>query len=276
MMWTYIGQIVTFIAFVVILNLLLYKPIRRMMQERKDAMETDLRDAEKKLADAEELRQEAQTATEELAAQRDAVMQQARDQAEAQGKELLKQAEERARDRLERFRRVMEQERELLLDNIADDLRDTIVQVAGAVLSDASGRLADSSLERVETLLGAMSEEDREAARKALAGLDNRVEVRSAGPLDDEQADRLKTTLAGTLGVESVQLDISEDPSLLAGIEVAIGHVNIEAHWRGVIDEALAQHKAAVTPNRNDTNTESTENTENDKNTDSVENAERQ
>jgi len=264
-----IAQIVNFLIFVVILYFLLVKPVRKVMQERKDAMETDLRDAENKLAAAEKLRQEAQTAAEELAAQRDAVMQEAREQADAQGRELLKQTEEQARDRLERFRRIMEQEREHLLDNVADDLRDTIVEVAGAVLNDASGRLADSGIERVEALLDGMSDEDRGAARKALAGRDNRVEVRSAGPLDDEQAGRLKTILAEKLGVESIKFDVSEDPSLLAGIEVAIGHVNIEAHWRGVIDEALAQHKATVTPSSSDRNTE------NDKNMDNVADAER-
>jgi F-type H+-transporting ATPase subunit b len=241
--WTYIAQIVNFLVFVVILYLLLYKPVRRIMQQRRDEMEAERREAETKLQEAEKLRAEAEASAKELEEKRDSILKEAREQAEAQRKELLEQAEQQARDRLQRFRRIMEQERDELLDKISDELRETIVETAGAVLSDTSGAVTDRALERVETLLDGVPDEDVQSARKALDKSGNRVPVRFVGTLTDDQLDRLRTTLRRKLDVKNIELEVTEDPSLLAGLEVTLGHIQLEAHWRGVIDRSLAKER---------------------------------
>jgi mannose-1-phosphate guanylyltransferase len=50
-LWTYIFQIINFLVFVAILYYLLYRPVQRMMQKRKDEMEAKLREAEKQRAE---------------------------------------------------------------------------------------------------------------------------------------------------------------------------------------------------------------------------------
>ena len=244
--WTYIAQIVNFFIFVVILYFLLYKPVRSIMQQRKDEMEAELREAEKKLKEAEQLRAEAEKAAKELEDKRDAVLKEARDQAEAIRVELLKQTEQQGRERLERFRRIMEQERRELLDQISKQLRETIVQIAGAILGDASSGLAERAIARIGELLAAASEDERAAARRAVESAENRVEVHSAVDLDEAQTERLKNTIAEHIGIDNVTLNVTEDPSLLAGLEVTLGHVNLQAHWGGVIDEALRKQKEAT------------------------------
>jgi len=91
-----------------------------------------------------------------------------------------------------------------------------------------------------------MSDDRIEAARKGLGDIEGRVSVRSAAPLTDAQLDRLRKLLIEKLGDEKIELDVKEDPSLLAGLEVTLGHVQLEAHWRGVIDEALKKQMAAT------------------------------
>jgi len=244
--WTYIAQIVSFLIFVVILYFLLYKPVRRVMQKRKEEMEAELREAEKKLKEAEGIRAEAEKQAKELEEKRDSILKKAREQADVHRKELLEQAEKQARERLERFRRIMEQERSELLDKITGELRDTIVQVAASALQDASDALGDRALDRIETLLGEMPKQEIEGARKALNDLDNRVPVRSATALTDDQLNRLRNVLSDKLDIKNLELEVSEDPSLVAGLEVAIGHVQLEAHWRGMIDEALQEQQDEV------------------------------
>lgn len=244
--WTYVGQIVNFLVFVVILRFLLYKPVRRVMQKRKEEMEAELRAAEEKLREAEKIRSEAEKSAKELEEKRDSVLKEAREQAEAHRKELLEQAEEQARGRLARFRRIMEQERSELFDKITDELRDAIVQVSGSVLRDSGSTLADYSLERVEAMLKDVSDEEIEGARKALDGLGHRVTVRSAGELTAKQVARLRKMLRETLRVEEIELQVEEDPSLLAGVEVMLGHLRLEAHWRGVMDESMQEQRKAL------------------------------
>ena len=241
-MWTYLAQIVNFLVFVAILYFLLYKPVGRMIKARRDQMEAERRDAEKKLAEAETLRAEAEQAAKELEEKRDAVLKEAREQAETQSKERLDQAEEQGRERLERFRRIMQQERTDLLDAVGAELRDTIVKVAGAVLGDAAD-LADRGIERVEALLAELSDEQRESARQALAAPDARIEVTAAAKLTDPQLDRLKKAVGEALDLEDLAVAAKEDPALLAGLELTLGHVRLEAHWRGVIDDALKQEQ---------------------------------
>jgi len=237
--WNYIGGIISFVIFVVILYYLLYKPVGRVLKERKDTMEADLRRAEELRAEAEKTLADAKKREQELEAQRDQILREAREQADKHRKELLKDTEDQARARVDRFRRVMKQERDDLMVKITDELRDTILHVARAVVGGDSSRLADMGIERVKALLNDVSAEELGNARKIIEEQKQPVEVRSAEPLNEDQENRLKTALADKLGVEAIEMKMEEDPSLLAGMEVALGHLNLEAHWRGVIDSAL-------------------------------------
>ena len=242
LIWTFVGLTISFIIFVVVLHYLLYKPVSRILKERKDAMEADLRRAEELRAEAEQLRAEAEKHEQELAAKRDEILQETRDQAEQQRKELPKEAEDQARAKVDRFRRIMKQERDDLLAKITDELRGTILQIAGAVVSADAEQLADHGIQRVESLLNEVSSEDLANARKMLGGQDQRVQVLSAGPLNQDQLSRLKKIIAGKLSLETIELDAKEDASLVAGLEVSLGHLNLAAHWQGVIDEAMRQN----------------------------------
>jgi len=240
--WTYVGGILSFVVFVVILYYLLYRPVGRILKERKDAMEADLRKAEQLNAEAQQARADADQHEKELEEKRDAIIKQATDQAEKHRKDVLKETEQQARARIERFRRVLKQERDDLLDNVTDDLRTTILHVARAVIGD-DARLTDRSLDRIESLLNEMSGEDLESARKALDNPAHSLETRSAAPLSPEQQGRLKKILAAKLGTEEFDLDLKDDPSLLAGIDLTLGHINLAAHWQSVVDEALQNLK---------------------------------
>jgi len=241
--WTYLAQIANFLIFVAILYHLLYKPVGRIMKQRKDDMEAERLAAEQKLREAEHIRAETEKQAKELEETREGILKDARDQAEGQRKELLQQAEDQARERLERFRRIMEQERGELLDKIGDDLRHTIVHVAGTVLSDAQCDLADRALERIGALLNDLSPDELDGARNALGALDNRVSVRCADAMADDQRDRLVKMLTDKLGIDEIELDVEEDPALLAGMTVTLGHLQLEAHWSTVIEEALRREQ---------------------------------
>ena len=256
--WTWIAQIGNFIVFVVVLYFLLYRPVGRILKERKDAMEADLRKAEKLRAEAEQALAQAQKREQELEAKREGILKEAREQADKHRKEVLKETEDQARARVERFRRVLKQERDDLLEKITGELRTTILHVAGAVVGDDAGRLADRGIERVEALLQDMSSEDLERARNTLDRQGRPARVRSAAPLNEDQQNRLKKILGGKLGIEGIELEVEEDPSLVAGLEVALGHINLSAHWQSVIDDALSAQKDALrekqAPSRNKEN----------------------
>lgn len=241
--WTYVGQILNFLIFVGILHYLLYKPVSRIMKRRRDEMESDLREAEEKREEADGIRRQTEQSARELEDKRESVLREAREQAEREREEMINQAEQTGRDRLRRFRRVMQQERDDLLEKVSDDLRETIVKVAASVLGDASAQLTDRSLERLEKLLDGFSDEEANRARQVLAD-NGAVHVRAAGGLDGKQEKRLRSLIEERLSVRDFNIESERDDSLVAGIEVTIGHLQLEAHWRSTIDEALQERDA--------------------------------
>jgi len=240
--WTYLAQIVNFLIFIAVLHYLLYKPVTRMMKRRREEIESDLAQAEEKRKEAEKLREEAEERERELEDKRDSVLREAREQARHEREEIMQRAEEDARDRLKRFRRVMQQERDDLLDKVIDDLRETIVEVAASVLEDASSDLLDRSIRRVDGLLDGLTEDQVEQAREAVKE-DGAVKVRAAGGLDDDQEKRIAELIEKKLSVSDFEVEAERDDSLLAGMEVTIGNLQLEAHWRSRIDEALKERQ---------------------------------
>ena len=244
-LWTLLGQTINFVIFVVILYYLIYRPVGRILKQRKEEQEAELRKAQELRAEAEKQQAEVEKRERELTDSRDGILEEARARAEQERKEILKSAEDKARAKLERFRRVMQQERDDLLAKVSAELRKAILQIANAIVGADMKALNDRAIERVEALLKELSPEDAEAARKALDDGEQRVHVRAASSLNDEERERLTDLIAKRLDVDDddIRLEVSEDPSLVAGIEVAIGHVNLNAHWGGVIDEALKKQE---------------------------------
>jgi F-type H+-transporting ATPase subunit b len=237
--WTYSGQILNFIIFVVVLYALLYKPVRRMMQERQHEMEEKLRQAEELHNEAVRLRAETEARAESLPVERERILREAREEAEAYQRAQQELAEAQGRERLQRFRRVMEQERGEMLERITGELGATITEVTSAIMRDAGLDLNDRAVARIEGLLDDLPSEDRETARAAVRAQEQRVRVRAAHTLNDNQRERLRAAIAERLELPDVTLNEVVDPSLLAGIEVTLGPVNLDAQWRTVVEEAI-------------------------------------
>jgi len=67
-----------------------------------------------------------------------------------------------------------------------------------------------------------------------------RAFVRTALPLPEEQAERLRVALGGWLGAE-VMLDARVDPTTIGGIAVRVGDRILDASLRGRLERAHAQ-----------------------------------
>jgi len=245
-MWSYFGYLLTFVVFVGVLYYLLYKPVGRILRERKEKQDAELRRAEQLRAEAEDIRAAAEKDRKDLEEKRQGILDVAHEQAEKERKELLKTAEDQARARIERFRRLMRQEREELLDKLRGDLRQTILRVAHAMTADDHAHFVQRALARVEELLNDASEDDTKAVRKALSAEGQPVNVTTACPLKDDDKERLSKILAKRLHMDDddIRLKVTQDESLVAGLEVVAGPLSLSAHWRDAIDEALTAKEA--------------------------------
>lgn len=135
------SQIVNFLLLVVILRLVLYNPVMKMLDQRKERIAQSMRDAERVAAAAQEAEDEKAKTIEEARREAQEVRAQASRDAEKIAQEIRSRAEEEATE----IRRQAQQEAERQKEN---------------VLADANKQIAELTILATEQLLG------RELAKK--------------------------------------------------------------------------------------------------------------
>lgn len=216
-------QMVAFIGLIFLLNLLLYRPIRRTLDERSRRIQENMEEAERIKQQAVQANEQFSARLDEAKAQAQRIAEEAREQARQEREQILEQARSEAQQFLQDARVQLELERR-------DAARETRRQVAGlAVL--AAGRLIGESLDTekhrrlVEQHVAAL-EEPLEELRQAVAGLAaekvGTAQVRSAVPLAEETQAAIRTRLTQALGRE-VPIVFGIDPRLLGGFLLQVG-----------------------------------------------------
>jgi len=220
---SFLWQLVAFIALIWILNRLLYRPIRRTLDERARRIRESMEKAEQ----AEERERQAEEAyrkrLEEAERQARAIADEAREQGRVEREKFLEQARAEAQRFLEDARLQLELERR-------DAARETRRRVAALTVL-AAGRLIGESLDTprhrslIETYVDTL-DRPLEELSQALAGIPAEeapaVQVRSAVPLDQETQAEINTRLLRALGRE-LPVMYSTDPRLLGGLQVQVG-----------------------------------------------------
>jgi F-type H+-transporting ATPase subunit b len=241
---TLILEIVNFLVLVWILKHFLYRPVLRVIEERRAGIEAALDEAKQRQDEAEKLRsqyenrlaewqQDRQQAREAL--QRE--IQQQRSRALEEQKQSLDAEREKARVIEQRRARELEEGRERAALALG-------ARFASRLLEGLSGpELEGRILEMVCEALGHLPEERQAALRRALANGGSTVRVESAHALDDGQRQRLVQALQGLLG-SGVHCTFEERPELISGLRLSVGDwslgLNLRDELEGFADQAHA------------------------------------
>lgn len=146
-----IAQIINFVAMVVILQRLLYKPVLNMLQKRTERIEESIKEADQvkeQLASAKKDYDEEMSRARQEAAQ---VVAQAQERARAQESEILAQARQEA-DRIRAdAREQVERERDQMMGEVKNQIAELVTLTASRVLqaevSNKHDQLIAESLE---------------------------------------------------------------------------------------------------------------------------------
>lgn len=222
--FTLLAQIVNLLVLLFLLRRFLYKPVLRVMEERRHRVTAQLEEAEAKRQQAEQERQHYHEERQELEQKRDELVTQAREEAEQRQKELLKEARSAVDEEERRWRRAIQREKSTFLQS----LRQQLVKETGQLIRRALRDLADTDLEErvvavfVERLKGLEGEEkDKVVATLAQGG--EAVTVRTAFRLSDASRDRLTGAVHDLVpGAEPPQIRFDSSPDLICGIELQL------------------------------------------------------
>lgn len=229
-----LSQVVNFLILFAGLYFLLWKPILKMLDQRKERIQQALEDAERAREERERAQAEFDKRLEEAAQERERIIAQAREEAQEERKAILAEAEREAQKVLIGAREEAQSEGERILEKV----RGQVALLAIAAANRLIGEALDEERQRrlVDEFFTGISAGRVQIIDEAeLAVGDTKARVTSALPLTEEEKATLASNLAAQLGAEP-EMEFDVDPAILGGLVLRVGDRVIDGSVAGKLE----------------------------------------
>lgn len=236
--WTFALQAVNFLVLVWLLWRFLYRPVREVIEKRKELAERAFADADKRKSEAEAARQRFEEGRAGLANERQEMLKKLHEELEAERVKALDEAKAKADELLQAARQSLARERESALTEVREQVAALAVELASGLLRQAGSEAAGGVfLARLERQLKEMPADERERLQKDLAAEGARLTVATAAPLTPEEQARWRASLGARLG-EQDKTDFATDPEIVGGAELRFPHAVLKLTWADQLAKA--------------------------------------
>jgi F-type H+-transporting ATPase subunit b len=221
-----------------LLQRFLYKPVRDILEKRRQLATEALAaaDTARRQAEAEQHRHEE--ARGEFAKERQALLDDAHRAIEAERAKRLEEARQEARKLLETAKAELAEERAKTLAGVESEVASVAVALAEKLLDGLGASIASEAfLDRTEAALKTMQEPERRRLERDLAANGAQVTVVTAAPLAAQEQKAWRSRLEGNLG-RSLDISFDIDPKLVAGAAVHFPHMVVGFAWADQLKEA--------------------------------------
>jgi F-type H+-transporting ATPase subunit b len=223
--WTILFQIVNFAVLLYILKRLLYRPVREIMERRRQAVEQNMQVAEKKKREAEELQLEYDNKTKELERLKVETMERMKQEVEKKRIGLMDKAREDARAEGEKQKAIFATEKLKMDKAVRQKAVEAATSFSLKMLSDLSDRelhkrAFEKLLERVPEIASEMASAiERRAREEEEAEGPLRVQLITAYPAEEDELSGLRQKLKARLA-RDVEIKATVDSGLIAGAQL--------------------------------------------------------
>lgn len=236
--WTLALQAVNFLVLVWLLWRFLYRPVRDVIEKRKELAEQAFAEAAKKEAEAEAARQHFEEGRAGLAQERQDMLKKMHEELEAERRKVLDEARREADELLGTARETIDEEREAVLKEVREQVAELAAELALDLLRKAGVKASsDVFLEQLEKQLEESPAEERERLQRDLAADGARLTVVTAAPLSREEQGRWTDRLSARLGQRD-KTEFATDPKILGGAELRFPHAVIKLTWADQLRKA--------------------------------------
>jgi len=232
--WTFALQVVNFLILVWLLQHFLYKPVRKILADRRAAVDERIAEAEKAKDTAEAERAALADARAKFDAEKEERLAALHREISAERAEALKDAKADAEKLIGEARHKIERERAEALRSLNKEIADLAADMAAKIV--AGGASDDTSaIKRFKDYAANFSEED---LRTLQLGLDNEgagIHVMTAAKLTSDEKDAWRNALREHFG-KSCAVDFAVDEKILGGAELRFPHAALKLSAAGAID----------------------------------------
>jgi len=220
--FTIVAQAINFLILVWLMKRFLYKPILHAIDDREKRIAAELADVDAKKTDAQKESDEFKRKNKEFDQQRDALLGEATDEAQAERQRLLDEARTAAAALSSKRQQALKNEEHNVHQAISRRTLQEVFAIARKTLTDLAGtsleeRMVDVFVRRMRELDG----EERRLLASALKASPGPVIVRTTFDLPPEQCASTEAAIKETLGTET-QVQFETAPDLVSGIELTV------------------------------------------------------
>lgn len=243
---TVAAQIINFLVLVWLLNRFLYRPITKTMKAREERITERLRLAQIR---EEEARAEAENYRRlhaRLEADREALMDAAREDAEALKHRLQTEIREEIAALRRAWREEIDAERLAFLEQTREQTADAFLQLARSVLSDlASADIEDMIAARFARELSSLSADAVKRLRVSASEDGNEAVIRSTFELKSQRRKEITASVHKLIG-EAITLEYERAEDQISGIELRIGSQIVRWSLDSYLDDLEARLRDAI------------------------------
>jgi F-type H+-transporting ATPase subunit b len=219
---TLLFQILNFVALLLILNHLVFKPLRAKLTERGRTLSDTLQAAQDQEAEAARMRRDWEIRRNQAEREAEEIIHAAELEAERRAAHIIEEARIRLDHISEEMRDDLVRQRDEILARHYDEVLNTVMALAGNVVQAVTTRRAhDDLVTNFCASIFQIPQPEIEVYRHMMAGRMASARVETPVALSDEQAKTLTDTLSSLID-QRVELQVTINPALIAGISVRL------------------------------------------------------
>lgn len=242
--WTLVLQAINFFVLVWLLWRFLFRPVKAIIARRQEAAEQ----AAGKLEDA---RQDAVAEKERLAADRQTVAEERKqlinklhEELAREREDILDDARAQARGIIDDAKKAAKEDRRRAKDDLKSDIAALAAEMAAHLLEKASPEVYTTLLlDQLRDRLAGLSDAEKSQLLGNGAEEGASLLVTTAQPLDEAGRNKWSESLRDALP-QVAAIDFKEDPDLIAGAELRLPHGVLRFSWADQLRQAQAEMRA--------------------------------
>jgi F-type H+-transporting ATPase subunit b len=230
--WTFLFQTINFIVLLFILKRLLFKPVRDILQKRRDLVRDSLEKVELMQKEALALKEEQQAEMERLKELKVRMVDEMRADVMEEKKRMLAKAGQDAAERVEKAMALFEKEKAGFEAGLKERAVETVHLFSTNLLRD----IADEELHRGiwRRLRNELERMSRDIAARAMHDEEVKIELASAYLLGEEEMGALQSALEKELS-RKVTIHQTIDETLIAGVKLRSGDLVYDSSVAGQV-----------------------------------------
>lgn len=190
--FTVAAQAFNFLLLAALLWWVLYRPVRRTVEDREEEIARRLEEAEDERKEAEKLKEDYREREKALEEERKKALAEAEEEAEDRRRALEEDLREEMEEKRKEWREAVLEERDDFLDDLSRTVREETFRVIRRGLEElVEARPEDAFLETFLRRAREMETEERDAFVAAVVKEGGEVELRTALELSDDARDRM-------------------------------------------------------------------------------------